>query len=187
VGSGDDRDEFFRFLVTRLWSFVSLGGGRAGDGWIRGTIVDTQEVIKNEIWCLTVQDGSSRKSYHVLQHTCEVVGHPPGLSILNPSEDNQATLDRNISLRSDWSQYIARRMDPTALAKLPSLMEHLTWPNHEDFYRGISKHFLKKINQDDPVLANLKRIVAERYVLACVVGNRYEFIHGFNLEVAYTV
>jgi hypothetical protein len=59
-------------------------------------------------------------------------------------------------------------------------MEHLKWTNHEEYERGISKLWLKRI-QNEGELGAAKLDAAERYVLACVVSNRLAFVLLFTV------
>lgn len=52
-----------------------------------------------------------------------------------------------------------------------SLISHLKWQNHEEYHQGISKLWLKNIAKEKE-LGIAKRVAAERYLLACVAGNR---------------
>ncbi|KAK0449224.1 hypothetical protein EV421DRAFT_1899904 [Armillaria borealis] len=140
-----------RFLLTRLFFSVSVGDD--SQDWMSGTVVDAQEVIKGEIWCITMQHRTIKESFYVLEATCEVVGHPPATR-------NQ--LD-TFPIRADWSAYIEHRPSAT-------MMGHICWTNHEEYDRGISRHWLKRMRRDGKMGAALE-VIAGRYVLACVVGN----------------
>jgi hypothetical protein len=176
-----------RFILTRLWFLISVGGGgNDPTAWSRGIVVDAQEVVKDEIWTVTVQtissqpDGKSASQteiFYVLEQTCEVVGHP--LPPAHPSDSSttsnaSASVPRTMQLRADWSAYIAHRQLPASVYDSPPLplLAHLKWQNHEEYYRGLSKLWLKRI-ADQGELGTAKRIVADRYVLACVMGNRW--------------
>lgn len=150
-----------RFLLTCLFFEVSVGG-YAGT---RGTITDCQELIEGEIWSVTICSRSCVEVFHVLEATCEVVGHP------TPSTTDLSTSLNTAHLRADWSAYIAQRLMPSSDLRLPPLIEHLTWTNHEEYDRGISKLWLER-TRNEGELGLAKRIVAARYILACVVPNR---------------
>ncbi len=117
-----------------------------------GTVVDAQEVIKGEIWCITMQHRTVTESFYVLEATCEVVGHPPA-----------SQLD-SLPIRADWSAYIEHRSSVH-----PTMMEHICWTNHEEYDRGISRHWLKRMRREGKMGAALE-VIAGRYVLACVLG-----------------
>lgn len=170
--------------MTRLWFLISVGGGGNDPlAWSRGIAVDAQEVVKNEVWTITVQTASSQLDgayqvavFHVLEQTCEVIGnplpptHPTGFSDIS---DGPAALSSITQVRPDWSAYIAHRQLPASAQDSPplSLLAYLKWQNHEEYYRGISKLWLQRIASEGE-LGSVKRIVADRYVLACVFGNR---------------
>jgi hypothetical protein len=173
-----------RFILTRLWFLISIGGGNDPLAWSRGIVVDAQEVVKNEIWTVTVQTASSQPGvasqveiFYVLEQTCEVVGHPlppahpTGSSVVS---DRSAAPSNTKQIRPDWSAYIAHRQLPASAQDSPPshLLAHLKWQNHEEYHRGISKLWLKRIVGEGE-LGSAKRIVADRYVLACVFGNRW--------------
>ncbi|KAF9077602.1 hypothetical protein BDP27DRAFT_1311333 [Rhodocollybia butyracea] len=168
-----------RFLLTRLFFTISVGGGQNGNGWSDGMIVDTREIIKGEIWCIDVAQAPSSpstitESFYVLESTCEVVGQAP-----LPSQPEGSTPEQ---MRADWSAYIdermsvsdmARKLDPArSMSAIPatSLMNQLSWTNHEEYMQGISRVWLKRIEIQQGV-GGAKRIVAERYILASVVEN----------------
>ncbi|KAK0464636.1 uncharacterized protein EV420DRAFT_1517338 [Desarmillaria tabescens] len=160
-----------RFLLTRLFFSVSVGDDSQGaHKWMSGTVVDAQEVIKGEIWCITMQHRNARESFYVLEPTCEVVGHPPA------AEKNQ--LD-SLPIRADWSAYIEHRILPPSVHETspPTLMEHVCWTSHEEYERGISRHWLKRMRREGKIGAVLE-VIAGRYILACVVGNRLVRVSG---------
>lgn len=164
-----------RFLMTRFWFAVSLGG-QSSENWLLGTIVDTQETVPGEIWTVNIHTAADPPSsstpkvetLYVLEATCEVIGHPP-----QPSQP-QAAQSPSTILRADWSAYIAtfaQTRQATKGSSGPSLLSHLKWANYEEYDQGISKHWLRRISSEgDAGVA--KRTVAFRYVLACVVANR---------------
>ena len=125
------------------------------------TITDVQEVVKGEIWCITVKkrNGSRRSvKFFVLEATCEVIGSPAGLDQCLPS-------------REDWSKYIENHMLERGAEKTIGLVNHIRWTNHEEYDDGISKVWLKRVKEEG-VIGQLKRTVARRYVLACTMANR---------------
>jgi hypothetical protein len=151
--------------------------------WARGRVVNAQEVVKDEIWTVTIQiatspsGGTSRtERMYVLEQTCEVIGHPlpPAITTGSPVVSyGPASHCATAQVRADWSSYIAHRQIPAAVHDSPptSLLAHLKWQNHEEYFRGLSKAWLKRITGEGE-LGSAKRIVADRYVLACVFGNR---------------
>ncbi|KAG1742363.1 uncharacterized protein EDB91DRAFT_1128833 [Suillus paluster] len=151
----------FRFVLTRLWFTLSTGtNGRDPSAWLKDTVEDAQEVVKGEIWAITIRDGNSLSEFYVLESTCEVIGrafNAPQLEVYSSG------------LRADWSEYISSctgaSVEPRNL-----ISEHLRWANYEEYDRGISRHWLRRIfGEGDVGLA--KKVVAERYVMACVVAN----------------
>ncbi|KAF8208798.1 hypothetical protein K438DRAFT_1667040 [Mycena galopus ATCC 62051] len=160
-----------RFLLTRLFFSVSVGGGREGKGWDEGQIVDTQELVKNEVWTVTVRHSRSptstststeEESFYVLEPTCEP------LTAAVPDSDSAVSLtSTGVPVRADWSAYIAS----AAQQKSPALLDCLSWTNHEEYERGISQLWLRRI-EGEGAAGRMKRVVAERYILACVVANR---------------
>ncbi|KAJ7134474.1 hypothetical protein C8R44DRAFT_610238, partial [Mycena epipterygia] len=147
-----------RFMLTRLFFQVSVGGGKDGKGWEEGQIVDAQQLAKDEVWMITVQhSATSSESFYVLESTCEP---------LTAIADSPAA---GLPVRADWSAYIAHRT--SAQAPAPRLLDCLSWTNHEEYQLGISRLWLKRI-QSEGELGSVKRVTAERYILACVVGNR---------------
>jgi hypothetical protein len=165
-------DGLRRFLLTRFFFSISIGAESTDLGIV---VIDAQELVEGEVWSITTRSSSSMDSevLYVLETTCEVIGHapPPALSA-DQSGLSQLPAGR-IPLRADWSAYIeARISQPSGTpGRTPSLMEHLKWTNHEEYERGMSKLWLKRI-QNKGELGPAKLVVAERYVLACVVGNR---------------
>lgn len=121
--------------------------------------------MSSEIWSVTLEypQNRRRKTLYVIEATCEVVGRP-----LKATSEGAVSLP----IRADWSAYIERRS--TSSASGESLLSHLKWSCHEEFDRGISRLWLKRV-EGEKELGVAKWTVAQRYVLACVVGNRYVF------------
>ncbi|KAJ7645481.1 hypothetical protein DFH06DRAFT_1283250 [Mycena polygramma] len=151
-----------RFLLTRLFFQVSVGGGgKDGKGWEQGQIVDAQELVKDEVWTITVRHSpTSTESFYVLEPTCEPLTAMP---------DSAST---GVPVRADWSAYIAHRAPPAAAQNSPAprLLDCLSWTNHEEYQLGISRLWLRRVEAEGPS-GSMKRVVAERYILACVVAN----------------
>ncbi|OJA09603.1 hypothetical protein AZE42_10264 [Rhizopogon vesiculosus] len=168
----------FRFVLTRLWFTLSVGTNeRDPSAWLKHTVEDAQEVVKSEIWAITIRNGISLSVFYVLESTCEVIGRArnvPQLEVYSPG------------LRSDWSEYISSRtgasMEPCSL-----MLEHLRWANYEEYDRGVSRHWLRRISGEGNVGLS-KKVVAERYVMACVVANsisgQWMSSHGMAQEFA---
>lgn len=176
--------------MTRLFFTISIGG-KDSNSWLEGMVVDAREIIKGEIWCIDVVKPHESletvvESFYVLESTCEVVGMAP-----LPSK---AKASVSVQMRADWSAYIKQRTsevlplstipDPSrSSSSVPatSLLDQLSWANHEEFTRGISKLWLKTVKVQQGV-GEAKRIVAERYILASVVSNRFVSSTKCNFE-----
>ncbi|KAJ6508939.1 hypothetical protein C8R45DRAFT_1170057, partial [Mycena sanguinolenta] len=150
-----------RFLLTRLFFSVSVGGAREGKGWDEGQIVDAQELVAGEVWTITVQhSATSKESFYVLEPTCEPLTAVP---------DSGSTTG-GVPVRADWSAYITHRASSTEKSPAPRLLECLSWTNHEEYQLGISRLWLKRVDAEGE-MGRMKRVVAERYILACIVAN----------------
>ena len=165
-------DVHCRFALTRAWFELSVGSPRESranpDSWLHGIIVDVQEVIPKEIWSVTIEYPANpdrprrRETVHVLKATCEVIGRPV------VGSDHGA---HSYPLRMDWSTYIADRI-ATKSSTEGQLLSHLKWACQEDYDRGISTLWLRKIAAEGQA-GSAKQTVAERYVMASIVGNRW--------------
>ncbi|KAF9468607.1 hypothetical protein BDZ94DRAFT_1245823 [Collybia nuda] len=152
-----------RFLLTQLYFSVSITNETHDQ--FKSKIVDAQEIILGELWSITVSSTKSMEVYYVLEATCEVVGRSSLRASTQP-EDSPPGL---LPIRADWSAYINAQSSLSSPINV-SLMSHLKWTNHEEYDRGLSRVWLKRA-QGEGVLGEIKRVVAERYVLACVVAN----------------
>lgn len=133
---------------------------------VKGTVINAQEVISNEIWKITFRSTHSTDTFFVLEATCEVIGQPSTAQIIAHDQPH---------LREDWLAYVATRLQDESRTQSNqsnlTLSEHLHWTNHEEYSTGISKLWLSKLKAEGEAgIAKLK--VARRYVLACVVSNR---------------
>ncbi|KAI9443466.1 hypothetical protein H4582DRAFT_1924954 [Lactarius indigo] len=149
-----------RFLLTRLWLGLSTVIWRAKciqTNWLYDVVMDVEETVKGEIWYVTIRNSRSGhlQAFHVLEATCEVLGFVEG-----------ALSDGY--LRADWAAYVQRRKENPDNGSL--LDEAMRWADHAEYERGISRHWLRRTAQMGPQGAAL-RTIAERYTLACVVGN----------------
>ncbi|KAG1836361.1 hypothetical protein DFJ58DRAFT_865181, partial [Suillus subalutaceus] len=151
----------FRFILTRLWFTLSVGTNeRDPSAWLKHTVEDAQEVVKGEIWAITIRDRNSLSEFYVLESTCEVIGralNTPKLEVYSSG------------LRADWSRYLSSHTGVSAGPR-NLISENLRWANYEEYDRGISRHWLRRISGEGNVGLS-KKVVAERYVLACVVAN----------------
>ena len=150
--------------MTRVWFSLSVGtecGRRVRTNWLHDTITDAVEIVKGEIWSVTVRNAISgyQQVFHVLEATCEVLG------LAGETRGD----DEHLHVRLDWAGYIEKRKaNPDSTSPLCDAMR---WADHAEFDRGISRHWLSRTTQMGERGAAL-RMIAERYTLACVVGNR---------------
>ena len=163
-----------------------MGGGGSGSSYWSSTIVeDAQEIVKGEVWSVTTHtrlphptapNQIKKEMFYVLEHTCEVIGHPIAPAYLIEPSESKLEVDGN--LRADWLAYINHRQLPAGahISPPPPLLANLRWQNQEEYYQGLSKHWIKRIAREGDV-GVVKKALAERYVLACVVGNRYDVAH----------
>ena len=172
---------------------MSVGVSEGGlSAWPGTTVEDAQEIVEGEIWSITTRtplphptapNHIKKEIFYVLERTCEVIGHPTAPAyLIEPSESD---LEAGGDLRADWSAYIDHRQLPTGAHTLPPppLLANLKCQNQEEYYRGLSKLWIKRIAEEGDA-GVVKKTVAERYVLACVVGNRFDVAHlgrGFEL------
>ncbi|PIL22865.1 hypothetical protein GSI_15561 [Ganoderma sinense ZZ0214-1] len=166
-----------RFALTRAWFELSVGSPRDSrtnpDSWLHGTVVDVQEIVPAEVWSVTVEYAASgarpyrRETLYVLETTCEVIGRPAA-GVADSPGNLGGTTGYPRPLRVDWSAYITHRMATSETDG--GLLAHLKWACQEDYVRGISTLWLKRIATEGQAGA-AKRTVAERYVLASVIGN----------------
>ncbi|CAL1712780.1 unnamed protein product [Somion occarium] len=151
-----------RFVLTRLWFSISFNS-QEHETWLHEKVIDVQEVVPNHVWSITVQraEGRSAQVFHVLEATCEVVGRARQLSNMLEDEDDMLP----IPLRADWSEFIHHQSS----SNLP-LEANLKWAHYEEYDKGVSRLWLKRIAFEGEVGA-MKRLIAERYVLASVIAN----------------
>ncbi|KAH8072266.1 hypothetical protein BXZ70DRAFT_964223 [Cristinia sonorae] len=166
-GSPDHKKQIaiaMRFTLTRYWFILSIGGHpeRLSD-WLEEIVLDAQEIIPGEVWNLTVQSSRSAATqiFYVLEPTCEVVGHPTPQESVN--QTSAIPSSQEIHIRADWTSYI-QRYQPGS-----SLFDHLRWDGYEEYHQGISRLWLKQLSDSEE--DEMKRVVAKRYVLACVIEN----------------
>jgi len=143
---------------------ISIGRNNREEGAME-TIFDAEEIIPHEIWRLKIRSGSYTYSIYVLEATCETIGRSSAV--------NSDGSDASIQLRIDWSTYIRDRVDSRKEGRNTdeSLLSLVQWTNHEEYDKGISQLWLTKVNSGGDE-DSAKLIVARRYILACVVGNR---------------
>lgn len=181
-----------RFLLTRAWFVLSVGSPLHKTG-LKIIIIDAQEVVKDEIWSVTISEPSwestselESHTFYILEQTCEVIGRTGDIKhsriLLRPPSWNTLSFiapttliipSHSFSLRVDWSDYVQTRLLPVGFHATPppTLLTYLRWPNVEDYDKGVSRLWLRRIEKEGEVGA-YKKVVAERYVMASVVGNR---------------
>ncbi|KAF8582806.1 hypothetical protein K439DRAFT_1617940 [Ramaria rubella] len=159
-----------RFIQTRICFALSLYGmSDLPLERVVSTVVDAQEVLANEIWSVSVTEkvsgsnGSCIKTYYVLYHTCEVIGH-------STSDDTQTSTSSLPPLRADWNAYLALRLTAATTDLYPPLSEHIRGTNTDDFERGVAKAWLKRLRSQGEDGREKKKL-AEKYILSCVVGD----------------
>ncbi|KAJ7459732.1 hypothetical protein FB451DRAFT_1045665 [Mycena latifolia] len=161
-----------RFLLTRLFFQVSVGGGKDGKGWTEGQIVDAEQLVQDEVWKITVRhSATSTESFYVVEPTCE------------PLTATTDSVSLALPVRADWATYIAHRTSVHG-SPVPRLLDYLSWTNHEEYHLGISRLWMKRIESEGKT-GIAKRLTAERYILACVVSNRRVSSVSFALQVSH--
>ena len=147
--------------MTRVWFSLSVGTECGRTVRLHDTITDTVEIVKDEIWSVTIRNAISgyQQVFHVLEATCEVLGL---------AGDTRGD-EEHLHVRSDWARYIEQRK--ANLDNTSPLCDAMRWADHAEFDRGISRHWLSRTAQMGEQGAAL-RTIAERYTMACVVGNR---------------
>lgn len=136
--------------------------------------------MKDEIWRISVETYEStnasitKQTFYVLEPSCEVIGLPPASETHRIVADSlPPALMKSLSIRADWTDYIRYRSLPGGFHETapPPLLSYLKWPNMEEYDKGISKLWLSRIAKEGNAGKYLKK-VAERYIVACLVGNR---------------
>lgn len=156
--------------MTRVWFAISINS-RDRERMKDLVVMDACEIVPNEIWSITQKSKAGLKNFYVLEPTCEVIGTMPPNKNAGPSTTTVSD-PAKAAMRVDWSNYVQHRLSNTTEAiSQPSLMSQLRWTNGEEYNRGISRLWLKRIENEGEV-GEYKKKVAERYILASVVGNR---------------
>ena len=172
--------------MSRFWFAISkcLGPPDA-TAWLRSVVTSARELIPNEIWevTTTMTQGTTtieEETFYVLEPTCEVIGHPtatsPSLSGIFPDAQ------RRLPIRVDWSDYVDDHILSVAEEPRKRLVDRIQWAHYEEYQNGISRHFLTQTLCEGEV-GELKRRIAEKYILASVVENRYEVLTRERLRV----
>ena len=163
--------------MSKAWFAVSecLGPSNTSP-WLHSVVMEAREVVPNEIWevtAMTVTQGciaEKKETFYVLEPTCEVIGRPPNKSASLPETTPNA--QSSLQIRVDWSEYVADRIISPAETPGKGLLDQVQWAHYEEYQNGISRHWLTR-TQGEGEVGELKRRVAEKYVLASVVENRY--------------
>ncbi|PFH53921.1 hypothetical protein AMATHDRAFT_53581, partial [Amanita thiersii Skay4041] len=152
------------FILTRFYFLISITGTSDPEIRSKHVIVDCKEVVKGEIWAIFVCSVSGKEQYYVLEATCEVIGS----QILN----EVANRSPQAALRADWSSYISEQTNSSreSDSRTGSLIEHLRWPNREEYDKGISQHWLKRM-QNQGAEGAIRVEISRRYIMACIVAN----------------
>ncbi|KAF9013435.1 hypothetical protein BDQ17DRAFT_1343420 [Cyathus striatus] len=152
-----------RFLLTKLYFHVSIGLNLSSE-WNALTVSDVCAIIPGEIWKISFQSG---ERFYILEHTCEVISHiqHPDSTVI---EDELARDLENI--RSDWAAYISGKLGENGINTSTTLVDHLKYSNHEEYDKGISRHWLRRI-QPEGDIGTYKQVVAKRYIFACLMSN----------------
>ncbi|KDR82695.1 hypothetical protein GALMADRAFT_57320, partial [Galerina marginata CBS 339.88] len=154
-----------RFLITRLFFLVSIGGDEYKRTEGTGVVISAEEVVGGEVWKIRYRSSSSIQTFYVLESTCEVIG--------NAEIPLHASTPSPTGLRADWWAYIQHKIGlqpQTNNGQHGGLSECIQWSNHEEYDVGISRLWLKRIEREgDSGVAKLT--IARRYVFACVISN----------------
>lgn len=168
---------FVRFVMTKTWfAASSYPGPFEATPWLRSVVVGAREVVPGEVWevtTTTIAQGpivEKKATFYLLEPTYEVIGRPPSqpASLLEIVPNTHGGLP----IRADWSEYVTDRI--TSHAEVPGkrLLDRIEWAHDGEYQNGISRHWLTR-TQGEGEIGKLKREVAEKYVLASVVENRY--------------
>jgi hypothetical protein len=136
--------------------------GDSGRHFLKESVSAVARLAGDEIWKITVQEGDGVSTLLVLGLT----GEPIGCQHLGQGSPR--------FIRSDWRHYME---SPSSITTKHTLWENLRCANEEEFVKGISKLWMQGIEREGDVGAT-KRRVAERYVMASVVANRYATPQG---------
>jgi hypothetical protein len=165
--------------MSKAWFAISECSGPSDtSSWHHSVVVGAREVVPNDIWevaTMTMAQGSTaekKETFYVLEPTCEVIGHPPNTPPSLPETTTNARY--SLPIRVDWSEYVADCI--ISPAEEPGsgkrLLDQVQWAHYEEYQNGISRHWLTR-TQGEGEVGELKRRVAEKYIVASVVENRY--------------
>ena len=163
--------------MTKAWFAISECPGPSDTSpWNHSVVTGVREVVPDEIWevtTMTMAQGSreeKKETFYVLEPTCEVIGRPANkpVSLL----ETALNVQHSLPIRVDWSEYVTDRIISPAEAPGKRLLDQVQWAHYEEYQNGISRHWLTR-TQGEGEVGELKRRVAEKYILASVVENRY--------------
>ena len=143
--------------------------------WLHSAVVGAREVVPDEVWevtTTTIAQGSiaeKKETFYILEPTYEVIGRPPRSTLLLKVAPNAHD---DLPIRVDWSEYVSDRIISRAEAPGKRLLDRVQWAHYEEYQNGISRHWLTRAHGEGEI-GKLKKQVAEKYVLASVVENRY--------------
>jgi hypothetical protein len=135
-------------------------------------VTDAEPIMRGEIWLMKVASRRSGtvRSFYALEATGEVIGHPPA-----PSKPDRAALSSSARdevleapVRADWATYIRGALGSGD--EKSTLLDRLAWAHSGEYEKGISRLWRRRVEEDgEPGRAKMQ--VAERYVLANVIGS----------------
>jgi hypothetical protein len=139
-------------------------------------IFGVQEIVPGEIWSVTFSSKGVQHTLYVLEETCEVIGAFCYSAYTSPTSGDVPLA------RVDWSSYIASNIASISKGEpTPPLFSRVGWSNHEEYNHGISKHWLGRMKGEGERGREKVRL-AERYILACVIGNRCSVFPDYLLK-----
>ena len=163
--------------MTKAWFAISECPGPSNTSpWLHSVVMDTREIVPDEIWevtTMTAAQGSTtekKETFYILEPTCEVIGCPPYEPACLPETAPNA--QHSLPIRMDWSEYVADRIVSPTESPGKRLLDQVQWAHYEEYQNGISRHWVTR-TQGEGEVGELKRRVAEKYILASVVENRY--------------
>ena len=168
--------------MSRAWFAISECSSPFDTSpWNNSVVTGAREIVPNEIWevtAMTVAQGSvaeRKETFYVLEPTCEVIGRPPNAHASLPETTHNA--HHSFPIRVDWSEYVADSIISLAETSGKRLLDQVQWAHYEEYQNGISRHWLTR-TQGEGEVGEMKRQVAEKYILASVVENRYGALMG---------
>ena len=173
------RKHHIRFVMSRFWFAISkCPSPSEATTWLHSVVTSARELIPNEVWevTTTTTQGSvegEKETFYVLEPTCEVIGRPTVISA--PPSQTRPDIQPGLPIRIDWSEYVNDHILSPGEVPGKRLLDQVHWAHFEEYQNGISRHFLARTQREGEV-GELKRRVAEKYVLASVVENRCDIL-----------